>query len=260
MFLGAPTIAWAFLAVSLIGAVFTANAFVPVRRVPALFMPSFFGSWLTAELAAHHMSLAGLGYLCVLQAWRAGEAWPGWAGLIITFGSWLGLAVLFRGRQPGSKTLQAALRGLQAPPKMRSVPRRQVVLPFSSKRRRGVKVVRDIEFRRVAGTTLEARCGGACREGRKAARHHSDTRRLLDHGRQGRAGLAADVAPRCQRLGLLQPQLPPEPRRYISRPLDRPQGRARLGARARGSNGTSTPTSSRSPAARRAGISRRSWR
>jgi hypothetical protein len=44
MFLGVPTIAWAFLAVSLVGALFTANAFVPVRRVPALFMPSFFGS------------------------------------------------------------------------------------------------------------------------------------------------------------------------------------------------------------------------
>ena len=59
MFLGAPTIAWAFFGVSLIGAVFTANAFVPVRRIPALFMPSFVGSWLTAELAMHHVFWRG---------------------------------------------------------------------------------------------------------------------------------------------------------------------------------------------------------
>ena len=154
MFLGAPTIAWAFLAVSLIGAVFTANAFVPVRRVPALFMPSFFGSWLTAELAAHHILWQALATYAFFRL-GALAAWPGWAGLLITFGSWLGLAVLFADGNRARKTLQAALRGLQAPPKMRSVPRRQVVLPFSSKRRRGVKVVRNIEFRRVAGTTLE---------------------------------------------------------------------------------------------------------
>ena len=75
MFLGLPTIAWAFLAVSLIGAVFTANAFVPVRRVPALFMPSFFGSWLTAELAIHHVvwqSIAAL--VCLAYAKDRGRS------------------------------------------------------------------------------------------------------------------------------------------------------------------------------------------
>ena len=39
-----PTlVAWLFLTASLIGAVFTLNAFLPVRRIPALFVPSFFG-------------------------------------------------------------------------------------------------------------------------------------------------------------------------------------------------------------------------
>ena len=94
MFLGVPTIAWAFLAVSLIGAVFTANAFVPVRRVPVLFMPSFFGSWLTAELAIHHVFWQSIAALVFVEL-GALAAWPGWAGLIITFGSWLGLFVLF---------------------------------------------------------------------------------------------------------------------------------------------------------------------
>jgi hypothetical protein len=85
MFLGAPTISWAFLLVSVVGAVFTANAFVPVRRVPALFMPSFFGSWLTAELAIHHVFWQAIATV-VLMKLGALDAWPGWAGLFLTFG------------------------------------------------------------------------------------------------------------------------------------------------------------------------------
>jgi acetyl esterase/lipase len=164
MFLGVPTIAWAFLLVSLIGAVFTANAFVPVRRIPALFMPSFFGSWLTAELAIHHVFWQSIASLVFVEL-GALAAWPGWAGLIITFGSWLGLLVLFADGNRARKTLQTALEGLQAPPKSRSVPRRQVVLPFSSKRRRGVKVTRNIVYRRVAGTVLELDVVGPAGDG-----------------------------------------------------------------------------------------------
>jgi len=164
MFLGVPTIAWAFLLVSLIGAVFTANAFVPVRRIPALFMPSFFGSWLTAELAIHHVFWQSIASLVFVEL-GALTAWPGWAGLIITFGSWLGLLVLFADGNRARRTLQTALRGLQAPPKTRSVPRRQVVLPFSSKRRRGVKVTRNIVYRRVAGTILELDVVAPARDG-----------------------------------------------------------------------------------------------
>ena len=153
MFLGAPTIAWAFLAVSLIGAVFTANAFVPVRRVPALFMPSFFGSWLTAELAIHHVFWQSIASL-VFAALGALAAWPGWAGLIITFGSWLGLLVLFADGNRARKTFDAALEGVEAARKTTPVPRRNVVLPFS-KRRHGIKVTRDIVYRRIAGTVLK---------------------------------------------------------------------------------------------------------
>jgi len=151
--LGVPTIAWAFLAVSAIGAVFTANAFVPVRRVPALFMPSFFGSWLTAELAIHHVFWQSIATLAFVEL-GALAAWPGWAGLIITFGSWLGLLVLFADGNRARKTFDAALEGLEAVRDKKRVPRRHVILPFY-KRRRGVKVTRDIVYRRVAGTVLK---------------------------------------------------------------------------------------------------------
>ncbi len=153
MWFGAPTIAWAFLAVSLIGAVFTANAFVPVRRVPALFMPSFFGSWLTAELAMHHVIWQSIATLVFVEL-GALAAWPGWAGLIITFGSWLGLLVLFADGNRAEKSFKRALAGIAPVPNAKPVPRRQVILPFS-KRRHGVEVTRDLEYRRVAGTVLK---------------------------------------------------------------------------------------------------------
>ncbi|MDH3817027.1 MAG: alpha/beta hydrolase [Myxococcales bacterium] len=153
MFLGAPTTAWAFLAVSLIGAIFTANAFVPVRRIPALFMPSFFGSWLTAELAIHHVFWQSIAALVFVEL-GALEAWPGWAGLIITFGSWLGLFVLFADGNRARKTFDIALGDFEAGRETKRVPRTHVVLPFY-KRRRGVEVTRDIVYRRVAGMILK---------------------------------------------------------------------------------------------------------
>jgi acetyl esterase/lipase len=153
MFLGAPTISWLFLGVSLIGAVFTANAFVPVRRVPALFMPSFFGSWLTAELAMHHVLWQAIATFLFVD-FGALEGIPGWAGLVITLGSWVGLVVLFGDGSRAAKTFAAALRNVDTVRETLRVPRKQVLLPFS-KKRRGVKVTRDIVFRRVAGTILK---------------------------------------------------------------------------------------------------------
>lgn len=153
MFLGAPAISWAFFLVSLSGAVFTANAFVPVRRVPALFMPSFFGSWLTAELAIHHVAWQFVATWIFVEL-GALNALPGWVGLVVTFGSWIGLLVLFADGYRARKTLGAALEGLGPARETKPVPRRQVLLPFS-RRRRGVKVTRDIVYRRVAGTVLK---------------------------------------------------------------------------------------------------------
>ncbi|MCZ6807171.1 MAG: alpha/beta hydrolase [Deltaproteobacteria bacterium] len=153
MFLGAPTIAWAFFGVSLIGAVFTANAFVPVRRIPALFMPSFFGSWLTAELAIHHVFWQSIATVVFIEL-GALAGWPGWLGLLVTFGSWLGLLILFSDGNRARKTFTEALAGVGSVRDTKRIPRRHLVLPFY-KRRRGVKVTENIVYRRVAGTTLK---------------------------------------------------------------------------------------------------------
>ena len=51
---------WAFLAVSLVGAWFTFNAFFPQLRRGVMTVPSFFAGWLTSELAAHHILWQGV--------------------------------------------------------------------------------------------------------------------------------------------------------------------------------------------------------
>ena len=152
MFLGASAVSWAFLAVSLIGALFTANAFVPVRRIPALFMPSFFGSWLTAELALHHVLWQAIATFVFID-FGALAGFPGWAGLIITLGSWIGLVALFSDGRRARTTFASALSGVDTVRETLRVPRKQVLLPFS-KKRHGVTVTRDLVFRRVAGVEL----------------------------------------------------------------------------------------------------------
>ena len=83
---------WAFLAVTLVGAGFTANAFRPVRIEPFT-VPSFFAGWLTSELPLHHMAWQVVA-TAVFVALGALRGWPGWAGLGVAVVSWCGLVVL----------------------------------------------------------------------------------------------------------------------------------------------------------------------
>jgi acetyl esterase/lipase len=81
---------WLFLAVTLVGAAFTFNAYLPQRRFAPLSVPSFFAGWLTAELSHHHFAWQ-LAATVVFVAAGALSAWPGWLGLGITLASWVGL-------------------------------------------------------------------------------------------------------------------------------------------------------------------------
>jgi hypothetical protein len=80
MWIDESMVAYAFLGLSLVGAIFTLNAFMPVRRVPALFVPSFFGSWLTAELALHHIVWQAIAAVLFVElgARPAGPEWSAW--------------------------------------------------------------------------------------------------------------------------------------------------------------------------------------
>jgi acetyl esterase/lipase len=83
-------IPWIFLGVTLVGAWFTFNAYLPERTRGVLAVPSFFAGWLTSELSHHHFAWQ-LAATVVFVAVGALEAWPGWLGLGITLVSWVGL-------------------------------------------------------------------------------------------------------------------------------------------------------------------------
>jgi acetyl esterase/lipase len=84
---------WLFLAVTLVGAGFTFNAYFPRRTQSLLIVPSFFAGWLTSELAAHHFAWQIVA--TVVFVWLGAlSAWPGWLGLGITLGSWVALLAL----------------------------------------------------------------------------------------------------------------------------------------------------------------------
>jgi acetyl esterase/lipase len=83
---------WAFLGVTVFGAVFVLNAFRPLGRT-YLAVPSFFAGWYTGELPVWHIVWqvgATLGFAFT----GALGYWPGWIGLGVAVCSWVGLGVL----------------------------------------------------------------------------------------------------------------------------------------------------------------------
>lgn len=145
---------WLFLGLSLWAALFTLAALFPSRRNKLLFLPTFFMSWLTIELAFHHLAIQIGG---TLLFWRAGafEAWPGWAGLVISLVSWTVLVTIVLQGRRSAMTMRDALADL-APSNAGAGPR----VPWHLKVfplvmfRRDVRVRRNITYARVAGRRL----------------------------------------------------------------------------------------------------------
>jgi acetyl esterase/lipase len=107
-------VSWLFLLVTLVGAWFTFNAYLPVRRRGPLIGASFFAGWLTSELWSHHFAWQLVATVAFV-ALGALEAWPGWLGLFITVGSWAGLYGLSRQAASAGPEIERGLqRGLGA--------------------------------------------------------------------------------------------------------------------------------------------------
>ena len=98
---------WAFLAVTLIGAGFTANAFRPVRIEPFT-VPSFFAGWLTSELPLHHLAWQVVATV-VFGVFGAFRHWPGWVGLGVAVASWSGLVILALQAGRAGRVVEGAL-------------------------------------------------------------------------------------------------------------------------------------------------------
>jgi acetyl esterase/lipase len=101
-------ISWVFLIVTLIGALFTFNAYVPHKRTGPLIVPSFFAGWLTSELSSHHFAWQVVATVFFVWA-GALDAWPGWVGLGITVASWGGLLALVPISRAAEPVVEAAL-------------------------------------------------------------------------------------------------------------------------------------------------------
>ncbi len=98
---------WLFLAVSVWGAAFTANALRPSHRWQFI-GPSFFADWLTSELAWWHVGWQAVA-TAVFALLGAFDAWPGWLGLAVTVASWIGLVGLAREARASADSVKAAL-------------------------------------------------------------------------------------------------------------------------------------------------------
>jgi acetyl esterase/lipase len=152
---------WLFLLVTIVGALFTFNAYLPRPANSRLAAPSFFAGWLTSELVAHHFAWQLAATLFFVWA-GALDAWPGWLGLAITFASWAALLAMVPVARRSEHEIEDALqRGLGAAyrdaaepsaAKLRDAfePQGRLVNPFRF-RHPEVRVVHDIRYAEGAG-------------------------------------------------------------------------------------------------------------
>lgn len=131
---------WVYLAVSVNGAMYTLNAYKPVKRNMVLFFPSFFASWITIELAWVHLVWQVLATAFFVHKGVL-RTRPGKLGLLISLSSWAGLAVIVWRSLGTRHEVRAAFADLDP--------------QESARRNHQVKRTRDITFNRVAGKTLK---------------------------------------------------------------------------------------------------------
>ena len=152
---------WTFLAVTLVGAAFTFNAYLPWRGRSPLMVPSFFAGWLTGELSAHHFAWQLIATVVFVGA-GALSAWPGWLGLGVTLVSWAFLLYLVPLSSRTAGVVREALAAgigdrhdAEIDPAFAArldepLPSRQLLVPFRFAEP-GVRVTRDIRYAEGAG-------------------------------------------------------------------------------------------------------------
>lgn len=135
-------LSWLLFGLACVAALFTVNAFHPVRRNRILFVPSFFASWLTNELAWVHLFWEVVG-AAVLIWFGALDRPIGWIGLAIAVLNWLALAVIVVRGRSAAKGASEALAVLDDDEE-------QIEVVDKGK----IVRVKNVEYRRVAGKVL----------------------------------------------------------------------------------------------------------
>jgi acetyl esterase/lipase len=137
---------------SLISAAFTYNAYLPVRGDRRLLIPSFFASWLTMELAGHHLlwqMLVSAG----LVALGALHHVVGWLGLAVSGISWIGLIVLIVQGRGSAQAMRDALSGVVTNWAGNRIAWWRLITPMPF-RHAAVRRVRNVEYARTGGRRL----------------------------------------------------------------------------------------------------------
>lgn len=143
---------WVFLFLSVAGAAFTVNAFVPIRGSKYFLVPSFVFSMLAAELAWYHLiwqAIVAVGF--VLLGGLA--AWPGWVATVIGVVSWLGLLVLTVQGQQSVVTMRRSLSETLTIESRRPVRWARLLVPFPL-RLSNSRVQRNLVYAKVRGQRL----------------------------------------------------------------------------------------------------------
>jgi acetyl esterase/lipase len=144
---------WLFLVFALFGV-----AHLLVARAPSkgrwTLLYAFVASWLTIELAWHHVAI-GLSVTAVFVWLGALDSAVGWVALVLMVVAVAGMAALGVRTSRTKVQVRDALVDLDPGDDAARFPRLHVVFPFLLGRRRGVKVRRNIIYRRVAGRRLK---------------------------------------------------------------------------------------------------------
>jgi acetyl esterase/lipase len=145
---------WLLLITGVLSSLAVVNAARP-RRGRRSFVPGFFASWLTIELAFHWLVLDVV-VAAVGIAGGGADHLVGLLGLLLLAQSAVGLANLGRESLRTGRQVHQALAELpDGPPRSSaSFPWSHVVLPVLMSRRSGVRRVRNLAFARVAGKVL----------------------------------------------------------------------------------------------------------
>jgi acetyl esterase/lipase len=137
---------------SSVSAAFTYNAYLPVRGDRRLLVPSFFASWLTMELAGHHL-LWQMVVTAALVAFGALRHVVGWLGLAVSGASWLGLIVLIVQGRGSAQAMRDALSGVVTNWAGNRIAWWRLITPFPF-RHPAVRRVRNVEYGRAGGRRL----------------------------------------------------------------------------------------------------------
>jgi acetyl esterase/lipase len=144
---------WLFLVFALLGVVHTLVAWAPPRGRWTL-LYSFFASWITIELAWHHLVIGTM--ITVVSVWAGALEQPvGWVALVIMAVALTGMLVLAVRSLRTRVQVHGALVDLAPSHDAPRFPRSHIVLPFLLGRRRGVRMVKHVEYRRAAGRRLK---------------------------------------------------------------------------------------------------------